>query len=287
MSYCSVVPKIIVENTNFRDAPIGTGPFHFQLWKENVKLVFRKNTHYFEDGLPFLDAISVTFIKDKQTAFLEFLKGNIDFISGLDPSYKDEVLTSDGVLRDEYIGEIQLQSLPYLNTEYLGFLMDDNNTSASQSIEVRKAINYGFDRKKMITYLRNNIGTPAVNGFIPKGLPSFSDTLRGYNYNPERAKELIRASKLEDIEVTLNTTSSYLDLCEFIQNQLSEIGISISININPPSTHRQMVATSKLDFFRGSWIACCRRRKRIVILTKFGVFLDTITSPTQMVTKRK
>ena len=255
MSYCSVVPKIIVENTNFRDAPIGTGPFHFQFWKENVKLVFRKNTHYFEDGLPFLDAISVTFIKDKQTAFLEFLKGNIDFISGLDPSYKDEVLTSDGVLRDEYIGKIQLQSLPYLNTEYLGFLMDDNNTSASQSIEVRKAINYGFDRKKMITYLRNNIGTPAVNGFIPKGLPSFSDTLKGYDYNPERAKELIRASKLEDIKVTLNTTSSYLDLCEFIQNQLSEIGISVSININPPSTHRQMVATSKLDFFRGSWIA--------------------------------
>ncbi|MDG1190013.1 MAG: ABC transporter substrate-binding protein, partial [Flavobacteriales bacterium] len=72
---------------------------------------------------------------------------------------------------------------------------------------------------------------------------------------PERAKELIRASKLEDIKVTLNTTSSYLDLCEFIQNQLSEIGISVSININPPSTHRQMVATSKLDFFRGSWIA--------------------------------
>ncbi|MBL6657223.1 MAG: ABC transporter substrate-binding protein [Flavobacteriales bacterium] len=255
MSYCSVVPKIIVENTSFRDAPIGTGPFHFQFWKENVKLVFRKNTTYFEDGLPLLDAVSITFIKDKQTAFLEFLKGNIDFISGLDPSYKDEVLTSDGELRGEYIGKIQLQSLPYLNTEYLGFLMDDNNVSSTQHIEVRKAINYGFDREKMITYLRNNIGTPAVNGFIPKGLPSFSDTLMGYNYNPERSKELIRASKLEDIKVTLNTTSSYLDLCEFIQNQLSEIGISVSININPPSTHRQMVATSKLDFFRGSWIA--------------------------------
>ena len=57
------------------------------------------------------------------------------------------------------------------------------------------------------------------------------------------------------ITIELNTTSSYLDLCEFIQNQLAEVGIQLEININPPSTHRQMVATSKLDFFRGSWIA--------------------------------
>lgn len=255
MSYCSVVPKKILENTNFRDAPIGTGPFHFQFWKENVKLVFRKNTDYFENGLPLLDAVSITFIKDKQTAFLEFLKGNIDFISGLDPSYKDEVLTSDGRLRAEYIGKIQLQSLPYLNTEYLGFLMDSNNLSPTKNLNVRKAINYGFDRQKMITYLRNNIGTPATKGFIPKGLPSFSDSLIGYDYNPELARQLILESNLENIDITLNTTSSYLDLCEFIQNQLSEIGIAVSININPPSTHRQMVATSKLDFFRGSWIA--------------------------------
>ena len=44
-------------------------------------------------------------------------------------------------------------------------------------------------------------------------------------------------------------------MCEFIQNQLVEVGIQLEININSPSTHRQMVATSKLDFFRGSWIA--------------------------------
>ena len=56
-------------------------------------------------------------------------------------------------------------------------------------------------------------------------------------------------------EVILSTTSSYLDICEYIQNQLQEIGLNIKIEVNPPSTHRQMVATSKLDFFRGSWIA--------------------------------
>lgn len=256
MPYCSVVPQEIVENTNFRDAPVGSGPFHFQYWKENVKLVLRKNHDYYQADFPLLDAVAITFIKDKQTAFLEFIKGNLDFISGLDASYKDEVLTPQGQLQEDYIGKIQLQSLPYLNTEYLGFLMDDNNFSASQHLAVRKAINYGFDREKMMTYLRNNIGRPATEGFVPQGLPAFTDSLNGYSFKPEISKQLLSDAGISlPISLELNTTSSYLDLCEFIQNQLSEVGILLEININPPSTHRQMVATSKLDFFRGSWIA--------------------------------
>ena len=232
MQYCSVVPKEIVENTNFRAHPIGTGPFYFQHWKEGVKLVFRKNPNYFEKEedkqLPYLDAVAITFIKDKQTAFLEFIKGNLDFISGIDASYKDEVLNRDGTLREKYKGKINLQSIPYLNTEYLGFLMED-----VLPIEIRQAINYGFDRVKMLKYLRNNIGVPALQGFVPKGLPSFSENLVGYNYNPEEAKRLIAVSGFDTKkEIVLSTTSSYLDLCEYIQNALSELGLNIKIEVN-------------------------------------------------------
>ena len=76
MPYCSVVPEEVVSQTSFRDEPVGTGPFHFQYWKDNVKLVLRKNPDYFEQGLPKLDAVSISFIKDKQAAFLAFLKGS-------------------------------------------------------------------------------------------------------------------------------------------------------------------------------------------------------------------
>ncbi len=252
MQYCSVVSKknFNKENKDF----IGTGPFKFQFWKRGVKLVLRKNIDYFEkddrnQSLPYLDAISISFIRDKQTAFLRFLQGEIDFISGIDASYKDEVLTRDGKLQDSYKDKIKLSTSYYLNTEYLGFYMND-----SIPLKVRKAINLGFDRKKMIKYLRNNIGTPALNGFVPPGMPSFSNKVKGYEYNPELAKELLEKSDFDN-EITLSTTSSYLDLCEYIQNELSKIGLKIKIDVNPPSTHRQMVATSKLSFFRGSWIA--------------------------------
>lgn len=82
MTYASVVPHEAVEyyGDAFRNHPVGTGPFTFQYWKENVKLVFRKNPDYFEfeagERLPYLDAVSISFLIDKQVAFLEFIKGN-------------------------------------------------------------------------------------------------------------------------------------------------------------------------------------------------------------------
>ena len=114
MQYCSVVPKEIVEKRDFNREPIGTGPFQFQLWEDGVKLVLRKNANYFEneegEQLPYLDAVAITFIKDKQSAFLQFIQGKLDFISGIDASYKDEILTNTGELQEKYKAIIALQS---------------------------------------------------------------------------------------------------------------------------------------------------------------------------------
>ena len=262
MQYCSVIPNEVDKNSDFRSNPIGSGPFKFQFWKEGVKLVLRKNENYFEfeegNRLPYLDAISVTFIKDKQSEFLNFLQGNLDFISGIDPSYKDEILTKEGDLNPKYQDRITMQSLPFLNTEYLAFLMD-NNSELSKNIYLRRAINYSIDKEKMLKYLRNNIGEVARNGFVPKGMSSFSDSVIGFSYNLDLAKENLKLAGFPNADglglIVLNTTSAYLDLCEFIQSELKDIGITLKIEVNPPSTHRQMVATSKLSFFRGSWIA--------------------------------
>lgn len=262
MKYCSVVPKEIIAfyGSEFRSHPIGTGPFKFKLWVENTKLVFRKNTHYYEtfkgEKLPFLEAVSITFLPDKQSEFLQFIQGNLDMLNSIAPSYKDDILTPQGTLNPQYSNRIKMIKAPYLNTEYLGFFMED--TSEIHSPILRKAVNYGFDRKKMLTYLRNNIGFPAINGFIPKGLPSFNNC-KGYSYQPEKAKELIDLYKKQSgnahPKITITTNSQYVDLCEYIQRELQNIGLQVVVDVVPPSTLRQSKANGKLPVFRASWIA--------------------------------
>lgn len=264
MKYCSVVPKEIVAHygVDFRSNPIGTGPFKFKRWEENIKLVFRKNPDYFEkdslgNRLPYLEAIAITFLPDKQSEFLQFAQGNIDFLNSLDVSYKDELLTSGGALRDTYAKTVNMIRGPYLNTEYLGFYLD-SKTPEIQSPLIRKAINYGFDRKKMILYLRNGIGNPANNGFIPKGLAGYSESI-GFSYQPEKAKQLIAQFKEEsgitNPEITLTTTSNYLSFCEFIQRELEKVGLKINVDVMPEASLRSARSNGKVDMFRSSWIA--------------------------------
>ncbi|MFB9052907.1 ABC transporter substrate-binding protein [Formosa undariae] len=264
MKYCSVVPKEIVEHygPEFRSHPIGTGPFYFKRWEENVKLVFRKNTSYFETDakgqrLPYLEAVAITFLPDKQSEFLQFAQGNIDFVSGLDASYKDEILTASGSLRARYTTKVNMIRAPYLNTEYLSFYMDSELTEI-QSAWLRKSVNYGFDRKKMMTYLRNGIGIPAHGGFIPKGLAGYNATI-GFDYNPEKAKAYLEKFKTETgiqhPEITITTTSNYLSFCEYIQREIQKTGLMVHINVVPPSALKDAKANGKLDVFRASWVA--------------------------------
>jgi len=270
MQYCSVLPHEAIEKygKDFRRNPVGTGPFKFKMWKEGVKLIYLKNENYFEksgdEQLPFLDAVSITFLIDKQSAFLEFVKGKIDFMSGIDASYKDELLTKRGLLNPKYKDKFKLISQPYLNTEYLGIMLDTSNLNFKNNPlvykAIRQAINYGFDRKKMLRYLRNNIGTPGNYGMIPLGLPSFdSAKMFGYSYDPDKSRQLLAEAGFLDLaslpEITLTSNSEYLDLCKYIQHQLGEIGISIKINVNPPASLKELKAQAKLQFFRASWIA--------------------------------
>jgi peptide/nickel transport system substrate-binding protein len=142
--------------------------------------------------------------------------------------------------------------------------MEKNNPLVSNSPlrfkQVRQAINYGFDRRKMIMYLYNSKGMPAESGFIPAGLPSFdSSIVKGYRYNPEKARALLREAGFPDGEgmpvIKLLTIPIYSDIAGFIARQLEEVGIRIQIEVIPKSLLLEQTAKSQALFFRGSWIA--------------------------------
>lgn len=271
MQYCSIVPKEAVERygTDFRRHPVGTGPFRFIAWEEGQALVMKKNPGYFEkdsagNRLPYLDGIKVSFYDSKATEFLLFRQKELEFINDIESSFKDEVLTKKGTLRKEWEGKIVLNTSPYLNIEYLGILVDSANELVKNSPmrvrKIRQAINYGFDRRKMILYLRNSLGTPAESGFVPMGLPSFdSSVVKGYHYNPTLTRQLLAEAGYPGGKglptIKLLTVAIYADMANFIAKQLEESGIPVQVEVLQKSLLLTMTSSSTAAFFRGSWIA--------------------------------
>lgn len=269
--YCSVVPKEVVEfyGKDFRSHPVGTGPFRFKYWKEGEVLVLLKNDKYWEvdnkgKQLPYLDAVRATFIADKQTSFLEFIKKKLDFLNDIDGSYRDDILTKSGKVTQKYKGKFILNTAPYLNTMYLGILVDSNLAIVKKSplkiLKVRQAINYAIDRQKMIKYLRNSMGTPGYSGFIPQGMPGFDGKcVKGYSYDPEKARRLLAEAGFPDgknlPEISLATTVGYRSLIEYVQGQLDRIGIKTSVEITQGASLRELVSKNGINFFYGQWIA--------------------------------
>lgn len=268
--YCSVLPVEVVSfyGKDFRSHPVGTGPFSFKYWKEEEILVLLKNPHYFEADkgkrLPYLDAVKFSFIRDKQTAFLEFLKKKLDFFSNIDGSYRDDILTKTGQVQEKYKGKFVLASGPNLDTEYMGILVDSTKDIVKYSPlrikKIRQAISYSIDRKKIVKYLQNSMGIPGISGFIPAGMPGFNAGLvKGYDYDPKKAQLLLKEAGFPHgrgmSTITLYTSTTYRDLIEYIQGELEVQGIHTNLAVNPAASLREQISKSTVNFFRGSWLA--------------------------------
>lgn len=261
MQPCGIVPKEALDmyGDDFRRHPVGTGPFCFFEWHENERLIFHKNVHYHQPGMPIIDGVSISFLKDKQTALLEFIRGNFDLISGIDAAYKDELLLADGTLNPKYHQLIRLEKSPYLNTEYLGILLDSTSNSPLQNIHIRKALNYGLNKDKLIQYLRNGVGTAGSSGIVPPALFNNKKLVNGYSYNLARFKEEIKAagySRIGEVPtIKLSTDVAYADVCTYIINQWNELGLHVELEVLDRPTLKSEIAKGNISFFRASWIA--------------------------------
>lgn len=266
MQNYSVVPTEIIEQLgdSFRSNPVGTGPFKIMRWDEGSSLILSKNENYFEkdeegQSLPYLDRVEVSFIKDPYAEFMNFSKGKLDFISAVEGAEKDKLIDDKGGLKEKYVDKFILDSKPFLNTEYLGFRIDGEENLFS-NVYLRKAIAYAIDKRKMILFLKNGMGIPAENGFVPRGFPGYeAEKIEGYKYDIDKSFEMLSKAGYPQgkglPELKLYTTPSYKELCEYIQFQLKQINLNVKVEVNSPVVNREKIANGEFTFFRKSWIA--------------------------------
>jgi len=260
MPYCYILPKeaLMHYGKDFRNHPVGCGPFIFKRWEEQVGMVLLKFNQYFEQDaqmkpLPYLDAINIDLNPNKSSAFMDFSSGKYDFFNEIEAGVKDEILDPYGNLTDKYKRTYVLKKAPFLNTEFLMFNMESKNPLI-QSVYIRKAMNMLVNRKAIVDNVRNGLGIPAQNGFTPPSL--LLNPTVGYHMDKKEAMKLIKTSGLDISEpLILGVTSDYMDMALFIKDDLESAGFKIKIDIHPGSYLRQLRNEQQIDFYRGSWIA--------------------------------
>jgi len=247
-------------------SPIGTGPFYLKKWEEDVRLVMLKNPHYYQFEkdvrLPYLEAINVDFVKNKQTAFMQFLAGKYDFFNGIDGTFKDDLLGKDGHIKAKYEQRIKALITPFLNTEYVGFYLGDSldgKLNPFADINLRKALQWSVDRKSMLKYLRNGLGTEGNGGFVPPSLSGEIDNNQNV-FNLDSAKKYLALTKYINspkkfAKLKITVTADYLDIAVFLQKSWEQIGIPVEVDLQAGGMIRQLRNQGKLGMFRGSWIA--------------------------------
>ena len=279
--------------------PIGSGPFYLRRWESDVKMVLLKNPNYHMilkgEKLPYLEAVNISFVKSKQTAFMQFMAGNYDFFNGVEASFIDELLTENATLNPKYDESIKAIITDFLNTEYIGFFLGDTLNGKPNPYtdkNLRKALQLSVDRVALLRYLRNGLGVPGGQGFVPPALISSvsqerkdtavqtiqsiesnksrriaeatykNDAVNAsqYGYLLDSARLYLRRSAFFQNQkkfdpLVLTTTADYLDMAVFLQNAWKQIGLDVSIELQTGGMLRQLRNAGKLGMFRGSWIA--------------------------------
>lgn len=264
MPYCYGVPREAIQlyGQDFFRHPVGTGAFTLKKWEPDTEILLAKNPTYWEkdsrgNPLPTLDHVQMIYRRDNHTAFLEFENGNTD-AAGIPPEDWDRVMTPQKTLRESF-QKFHLTHGPNMNVEYYGFNMTKPPLGTNKLL--RQALNYAIDRQTIIDKIMNGRGLPA-KGPLPPSVPGYNPKLRGYSYNPKKARELMALAGFPDgkglPEITLHLNQgggTGENIAEAIQDMLKGIGVRVKILVLPWPQYLDLLEKGEVQFFRLGWNA--------------------------------
>lgn len=232
----------------FERNPVGTGPFKFVEWKPNDSITIEKNEDYWQDGLPKLDKVVFRSIPDNSARLNALLAGEIDLADGINPSDGDAIESND---------DLQLIERPSMNVGYLGLTVTrepfDNKL-------VRQAMNYAIDKQAIIDTFFEGRADIAVNP-MPPSIEGYNEDIEGYEYDPEKAKELLEEAGYGDgFEMELwamPVPRPYMPdgqkVAELMQKNLADIGVTAEIVSHEWATYLELAEKGDADAFMLGW----------------------------------
>ncbi len=255
---------------DMRSKCVGTGAFQVKTIKEGDVVILERNPNYWDSDangnkLPYLDAIKISFIKEKKSEMLEFQRGNLDMVFRIPVEMYKEIMGSYENAQARKT-DFDIQSTAALATNFYGLL---HTGPYFNKKEVRQAFNYAIDREKIVNFTLQGEGVAGIYGVIPP-VEAFKksgldfESLNGYKLDVNKARELMKKAGYPDgkgfprITLTINGGGGERNgqIAEVAQKMLKEnIGVDVDINVIPFAEKIDAEQSGKLDFYRHGWTA--------------------------------
>ncbi len=249
-----LIPKHIYEGTDYLDneanqTPIGTGPFKFEEWNRGSYIHLVRNDDYWKDGLPHLDEIYFHVIPDAASRAAAVETGQVHMSRAEDIEFFD-------VPRLAGMPNLEMTTEGWEMYGPLGWLEFNTRVEPIDDVRFRKAVMHALDRDFIVENIFFGLGNPATGPINSATLFQDPDALVEYDYNLDRANELLDEMGLEPgddgVRVSLRLLplpygETWDRLAEYTRQQLSEIGVDAEIEAADAGTWAERVADWDYD----------------------------------------
>ena len=244
----------VVDQTNVQSGstwwhhPNGTGPFKLQQWQGQA-LVLQLNDNYYGEKAKLKQ---VVFRLTGENPMQLYQEGSID-VSFVSANYMGLVTDPSNPISNE------LEVFPELSLYYIGF---NCSTPPFDDANVRQAFYLAVDKSRVISLAADNV-VAVANGILPPGMPGYNPNLQGLQFDPEKAKQLIAASKygnvsnLPPIVLTTAGVGGHISgiLGGVIEEWRRNLGVEVTVRQLESQTFLYGPNQEKDQLFDTGWIA--------------------------------
>lgn len=231
--------------------PVGTGPFTFVEWKQTDFVKGKKFDSYWKKGYPKVDTITWKPVLENSTRAAMLQTGEADFGAPLPYEQADALAKSP---------KLDLISSPSIVTRYISFNMMQK---PFDNLKVRQAINYAINKEALAKVAFSGYAFPA-EGVVPQGV-KYAHKMAPWPYDPKKARELLKEAGypngFESVLWGAYTTTSTQKTLQFVQQQLAQVGIKITVLALEPGQRTDWVQgapdpkTAKVRMYYAGWSA--------------------------------
>jgi peptide/nickel transport system substrate-binding protein len=183
-------------------------------------IVLERNQDYHRAGVPYLDKLTFEFGQDPTVAVLRLGKGEVDIVGdGIPPAQFAQIM-ADPANKDLIAIGDQLHT---------GYVTMNVTQSPFDNLKVRQAVNMAINKDRIVRLI-NNRGVTATQA-LPPAMPGYNRQNKGYSFDPEGAKKLLKEAGAENIstELYVMNVDPNPRIAQAIQQDLAAIGIKAEI----------------------------------------------------------